>query len=277
MCRSGTSPRAPRRSQAAATSGGGLVDDGSSVTVVATPNAGYTFTNWTEAGAPVSAAASYTFTATADRTLVANFTAVPTYTVATSAAPAGRRHDDGRRLVSQRRERDRHGDGECGLRLHRMDRRRHAGEHLAELHFHRHREQDARRELRRRGHAARPSPPARIRVAGGTTSGGGNYVTGDSATVVATANPGYEFSKWQEGGTDCRARSRELHLHRREQPHAGREIQPGLRHHRVRIARRRRHDGDGQPDLQDRRQRARRGRSRRRATASPTGRKTASS
>jgi hypothetical protein len=38
-------------------------------------------------------------------------------------------------------------------------------------------------------------------LAGGSTSGGGNYASGDSATVIATPNPNYAFSKWQEGGT----------------------------------------------------------------------------
>ena len=38
-------------------------------------------------------------------------------------------------------------------------------------------------------------------TAGGTTNGSGNYLTGISATLVATASPGYAFSKWQEGST----------------------------------------------------------------------------
>ena len=36
---------------------------------------------------------------------------------------------------------------------------------------------------------------------GGFTSGDGAYAFGSSATVVATANPGYKFSKWQVGAT----------------------------------------------------------------------------
>ena len=89
-----------------------MVDDGGSVTVVATPNAGYTFTNWTEGGAQVSATASYTFTATADRTLVANFIVTPTYTVTTSATPVRRRHHQRRRQLPQRHQRDGHGHAE---------------------------------------------------------------------------------------------------------------------------------------------------------------------
>ena len=54
-------------------SGGGTVNSGASVTVVATANAGYAFVNWTENGTPVSTSTSYTFTAGADRSLFANF------------------------------------------------------------------------------------------------------------------------------------------------------------------------------------------------------------
>jgi hypothetical protein len=55
------------------TRGGGTFDSGSSVTVTATANAGYTFTNWTETGTAVSAQATYLFTASSNRTLVAHF------------------------------------------------------------------------------------------------------------------------------------------------------------------------------------------------------------
>ena len=48
------------------------------VTLTATPNAGYKFTNWTEGGSVVSTSATYTFTITGDRNLRANFQALPT-------------------------------------------------------------------------------------------------------------------------------------------------------------------------------------------------------
>ena len=104
------------------TSGDGTFNGGTSVTVTATPNAGYAFVNWTEGDAVVSASASYTFTIGADRTLVANF--VPTYTVATSASP----------------------------------------------------------------------------TAGGSTNGDGTFNGGTSVTVTATPSSGYVFVNWTEGG-----------------------------------------------------------------------------
>jgi hypothetical protein len=55
------------------TSGGGSYNSGSSVIVTATPNSGYVFTNWTEAGSPVSTNVNYSFTINGNRTLVANF------------------------------------------------------------------------------------------------------------------------------------------------------------------------------------------------------------
>ena len=57
------------------TSGGGTYSSGQSCTVTASANSGYTFTNWTESGTQVSTNASYAFTVSANRTLVANFTA----------------------------------------------------------------------------------------------------------------------------------------------------------------------------------------------------------
>ena len=55
------------------TSGDGIYNSGDSVTVLATANAGYGFVNWTEGGVVISTSASYTFTASASRSLVANF------------------------------------------------------------------------------------------------------------------------------------------------------------------------------------------------------------
>src|SRR5207245_5440896 len=63
-------------------------DSGSSVTVTASAANCYSFTNWTENGSVVSTSPNYTFTATANRTLVANFTKT-TYSVAASASPTG--------------------------------------------------------------------------------------------------------------------------------------------------------------------------------------------
>lgn len=53
--------------------GSGTYSAGSSCTLTATANSDYTFVNWTENGTEVSTNASYTFTVSGNRTLVANF------------------------------------------------------------------------------------------------------------------------------------------------------------------------------------------------------------
>ena len=69
-------------------SGGGTFAAGSSRTVTATANSGYSFVNWTQNGSQVSTSASYTFTLNSNVTLVANFTPAAQYTVAVSASPS---------------------------------------------------------------------------------------------------------------------------------------------------------------------------------------------
>ena len=69
-------------------SGGGTYSSGSMATVTATPNACYSFVNWTEGDTVVSTSASYTFTVTSDRTLVAHFALIQ-YTISASVSPSG--------------------------------------------------------------------------------------------------------------------------------------------------------------------------------------------
>jgi uncharacterized protein (TIGR02145 family) len=63
----------PAEGGTATQSGSGIYAYGTSCTVTATANSGYTFANWTENGSVVSTDASYQLTVTANRTLVANF------------------------------------------------------------------------------------------------------------------------------------------------------------------------------------------------------------
>ena len=108
-----------------AVSGAGNYEQGQSCTLTATANEGYTFTNWTENDEVVSTEATYTFTVTGDRTLVANFT-LNTYAITAVANP----------------------------------------------------------------------------TAGGTVTGAATYEHFAEATLTATANEGYHFVNWTEGGTE---------------------------------------------------------------------------
>jgi hypothetical protein len=67
-------------------SGGGTFASGANVTVVAAPAAGYAFTNWTEGTTVVSSSPTYSFTAQADRTLVAHFVSAGGNVIITTAS-----------------------------------------------------------------------------------------------------------------------------------------------------------------------------------------------
>ena len=67
-------------------SGAGAYPLGSTVSLMATPNTGYGFVNWTENGTIIRSQPGYTFTASVNRTLVANF--APTFAIVVSAFPS---------------------------------------------------------------------------------------------------------------------------------------------------------------------------------------------
>ena len=73
-------------SEGGSVAGGGSYTYGSSCTVHATANVGYTFINWTEGGNQVSTQASYTFPVEGNRNLVANFQ-IQSYNITASADP----------------------------------------------------------------------------------------------------------------------------------------------------------------------------------------------
>ena len=67
-------------------SGGGTFQEGETCTATASPNNGYNFVNWTENGNVVSTNASFSFTVTGSRMLVANFQA-QSFTITATADP----------------------------------------------------------------------------------------------------------------------------------------------------------------------------------------------
>ncbi|MDP2335138.1 MAG: ice-binding family protein [Bacteroidota bacterium] len=71
------------------TSGAGTFNQGSSVTVIATPATGYAFTNWTENGVVASTNSSYQFTMAGNKTLVANFSLQFTVTLSSNPVLGG--------------------------------------------------------------------------------------------------------------------------------------------------------------------------------------------
>ena len=181
--------------------GGGTFQEGQSCTITATANEGFTFNNWTEDGDVVSSNASYTFTVTSDRNLVANFTAIPTYLINVSANPAegGVVNGNGSYLEGQT----------CtvtawpasGYVFVNWTENGSAVSSDANYSFTvtSNRTLVANFELSEIpaftvGVSANPSN-------GGLVTGGGTYQEGQTCTITATANEGFIFENWTENGS----------------------------------------------------------------------------
>jgi hypothetical protein len=177
--------------------GGGTYASGTSRTVTATPNSGYSFTSWTESGNVVSTSASYTFTLTAHRTLVANFTTVA-YTINTSSSPTagGTTSGGGTYPIGSSRTVTATPNG--GYSFVNWTEHGSVVSTSSSYNFTLNSNRDLVANFATATYtisvSASPS-------AGGTVTGGGTYASGTSRTVTATANSGYTFSNWTESGT----------------------------------------------------------------------------
>lgn len=80
--------------------GGGNFDENTSVTVEATANKGYQFVRWTEDGKEVSTVASYTFTVTEKRTLIAEFVAEEETDTPSNSGSSSGRHSSSSKYIS---------------------------------------------------------------------------------------------------------------------------------------------------------------------------------
>ena len=173
--------------------GGGTFASGTSDTVVATPKANFGFLNWTESGNQVSTQPSYTFTVSANRTLVANFAKLDKLTTAASPVAGGSTTGDGS-----------YADGSTQT----VTAKANGGYLFVDwTNGTNHVSTAPSYSLTLTGNTklfanfakafnvtttANPS-------AGGSTTGDGTYKTGSKVSVKATANAGYAFTKWTVG------------------------------------------------------------------------------
>ena len=182
------------------TSGGGVLDQGSSATVVANPNAGYSFVNWTEGGAEVSTSASYTFTTTATRALTANFSPTITYAVNTSSAPVAGGTTSGGGNHASGTDATVVAVAAPGYVFSGWTSGTTKVSSSPNYTFAVTADKTLVANFIPAGIPQSVATSA-APVVGGTVTGNGSYLTGVIATVVATPKPGYKFSKWQEGET----------------------------------------------------------------------------
>ncbi len=187
------------------TTGGGTFNEGTSVTVTATPNAGYTFTNWTEDGFVVSNAASLTFNVASDRTLVANFTQGTSYTISTSATPSIGGSTSGGGVFASGTSVTVIASPSVGYAFANWTQGGNVVSSSPSYTFNATADRILVANFTVTGAGNRIIATSALPIAGGTTSGGGTVADGTSVTVVATPNAGYNFVNWTEASVQVSA------------------------------------------------------------------------
>ena len=179
------------------TTGGGTFAQGSSVTVTAIPNAGYTFANWTDSVTIGSTSTSYQFNMAGNKTLVANFTITP-YTVSVSSIPVVGGTTSGSGTFNSGATVAVTAVANAGYTFTNWTEGGIAVSTTATYTF-----IIAKNRVLVANYTAIPYTIAVSSnpIAGGTTTGGGTFNSGVSVNVFAVANAGYTFTNWTEGGT----------------------------------------------------------------------------
>ena len=177
-------------------SGGDTYNHGATVTLIATANEGYTFTNWTKSGEEVSTQSTYSFAAEAAGDYVANFT-LNSYEITATANPTAGGTVTGAGTYS-------HG---ANVTLTAM-----ANEGYTFTNWTKSGEEVSTQSTYSFAAAAAGDYVANFTLnsyditvsanptEGGTVSGEGNFNYGDNVILTATANDGYTFVNWTKGG-----------------------------------------------------------------------------
>jgi hypothetical protein len=179
-------------------SGGGTFAAGSSQTVTATANSGFSFVNWTANGSAVSTSAGYPFTLSSNVTLVANFTSAQQYTIGVSASPSAGGTVSGGGTFAAGSSRTVTATGNSGYRFVNWTQNGSVVSTLASYPF----------TLNGNTTLVANFTPAQYTIAvsaspsaDGTVSGGGTFAAGSSQTVTATAKSGFSFVNWTANGS----------------------------------------------------------------------------
>ena len=176
--------------------GGGAFHYGDNCTVSATAANGYTFTNWTEGSNVVSTNASYSFTVTGNRTLVAHFTA-QSYTITATADPSNGGTVSGGGTFNYGQSCTLTASPASGYTFINWTKNGQQVSTNASYTF------TVTESASYVAHFQSQSFTVTTTVnpaSSGTTTGDGTFTYGQNCTITATANTGYEFVNWTENG-----------------------------------------------------------------------------
>ena len=178
-------------------SGGGSYQYGSTCTLTATANNGYTFVNWTKDGIQVSTNLTYSFTVTESANYVAHFSA-NSYTVEVTASPANGGTVSGGGTYNYGQSCTVSATAATGYTFEYW---RENGNYVTSQANYTFtvtgdRNLEARFSLQTYSITAHADP-----TEGGVVTGDGSYHYGETCTLTATANTGYTFVNWTKDGT----------------------------------------------------------------------------
>ena len=182
--------------------GAGAFAQGSLATVTATPNAGFAFVNWTVNGTAVSTSSSYQFPMAGNRTLVANFAAIPVgnFAVVLSSAPVAGGSTTGSGAYASGSNVAVTATPNTGYTFKNWTENGNVVSASSSYQF----TLTGNRTLVANYNVIPASQLALVLSSnpaiGGSTSGSGSYSSGTSVTAVASANSGYSFTNWTENG-----------------------------------------------------------------------------
>ena len=177
--------------------GGGTYNQGATCTLTATPNAGYTFVNWTKNGNPVSTNASYSFTVNESATYVANFNII-TYNITATANPTEGGTVSGSNTYN-------HG-ATCTLTAtpnndwNFINWTKNGNVVSANASYSFTVTENANYVANFSQNVYYTIVASAYPAEGGNVTGGGTFLQGETCNLSATANPGYTFVNWTKNG-----------------------------------------------------------------------------
>jgi uncharacterized repeat protein (TIGR02543 family) len=176
--------------------GGGTYNHGQSINLIATPNLGYSFVNWTENGTVLSTQSSFSFNALTDRILVANFIK-ESYTLSLESNPIDGGFLDGSGQYSYGDSVSVSANPNQGFVFHNWTENNIVVSTNSQfkLTINNNRTLIANFEEERYLVSLSVNPEN-----AGTVLGAGNYPYGETIIIMAMPNDGYTFKSWTENG-----------------------------------------------------------------------------